>query len=213
MKPPLDPRDFILEGVMTTLRPPEPPQGGTTSVVPLDAARLNLAPMGPVVNPEFTRFILRPFKTSTTYQNLKATGDGVFHIPDDALLIARAAVRAVAPTDGLAFIPAKVVRGLVLANACRYYELKVVELDDAQERTTIVAQTVASGTLRDFLGFNRARHAVLEAAILATRLKLTGAPVVLSEYAKLQVIVDKTGAEAEHQAMAELTRFVQAFKA
>lgn len=208
MKPPLDPRDFILEGVMTTLRPPE---GETTSVAPADPTRLNIAPMGPVVNPEFTRFILRPFKTSTTYKNLKATGEGVFHVTDDALLIARAAVRAVTPADGLAFIPAKTVRGLILASACRYYELKVAELDDKEERTTIVAKAVRSESLRDFLGFNRARHAVLEAAILATRLKLTGSASVLAEYAKLQVIVDKTGAEAEHQAMNELTRFVQAF--
>ena len=34
----------------------------------------------------------------------------------------------------------------------------------------IVADVVDSGRLRDFFGFNRAKHAVIEAAILATRI-------------------------------------------
>ena len=65
--------------------------------------------------------------------------------------------------------PADVVAGRILLDACRYYEFRVVELDDREDRTTIVAETVAQGRLRDFFGFNRAKHAVVEAAILATR--------------------------------------------
>ena len=68
--------------------------------------------------------------------------------------------------------PADVVTGRILLGSCRYYEFRVVELDDREERTTIVAETAAQGRLRDFFGFNRARHAVLEAAILATRTEI-----------------------------------------
>ena len=68
--------------------------------------------------------------------------------------------------------PADVVAGRILLDACRYYEFRVAELDDREERTTIVAETAAQGRLRDFFGFNRARHAVLEAAILATRTEI-----------------------------------------
>ncbi len=38
------------------------------------------------------RFVLRPFRTSTTYRNLKAHGEGVLHITDDVLLLARTAI-------------------------------------------------------------------------------------------------------------------------
>jgi hypothetical protein len=59
---------------------------------------------------------------------------------------------------------------------------------------------VASGTLREFFGFNRAKHAVLEAAILATRTDFLPAAEILSEFARLRVAVDKTGGPAERRA-------------
>ena len=79
------------------------------------------------------------------------------------------------------------------SDACRYYEFRVVELDDREERTTIVAETAAQGRLRDFFGFNRARHAVVEAAILATRTEILPLDEMLVEFRKLAVLVDKTG--------------------
>ena len=68
---------MILEGVVTTLAP-----DGT----------LNVAPMGPKVGRDPGRFVLRPYQTSTTYRNLKATGEGVLHVTDDVFLMARAAI-------------------------------------------------------------------------------------------------------------------------
>ncbi|MCE9591473.1 MAG: DUF447 family protein [Planctomycetes bacterium] len=202
MKPPYPPDWMIIEGMMTTMSP-------LATDGPTDH-RLNIAPMGPVVDPTFHHFVFRPFKTSTTYRNLKGTGEGVFHIMDDALLIARAAVGTVAPGPDMPIMPSHRVRGVVLANACRYYELKVTGVEDHEERTTIRAVAVGRETLRDFVGFNRARHAVLEAAIMATRLHLTGAAAVLAEITRLRVIVDKTGTDAEHLAMDELQKYVEA---
>jgi hypothetical protein len=63
---------------------------------------------------------------------------------------------------------------------------------------------------REFLGFNRARHAVLEAAILATRTRFLPREHILAEFERLQVIVDKTAGPQEHEAMSLLTRYVQA---
>ena len=197
----LESNQSILEGIMTTVCPE--PAGASL------ARRVNIAPMGPIVDASVTELILRPFRTSTTYRNLKATGEGVFHVTDDVLLMARAAIGPVAPGDDLPVRPAERVTGLVLTGACRYHELRVVELDDRRERTRIVAHVIGGGRLRDFFGFNRARHAVLEAAILATRLHLTGAGPVLKEYERLQATIDKTGSEIEHESMAELWQFVR----
>ena len=177
---------MILEGIVTTLSP---------------EGKLNIAPMGPRLGPDLSmeRFELRPYRTSTTYQNLKERGEGVFHVTDDVLLLAQAAIGVpIAPEPELR--PAEVVAGWILAGACRYYEFRVVELDDRDERTRIVVETVAEGRLRDFLGFNRARHAVVEAAILATRTAFLPRAEILAEFEKLAVLVAKTGGPAEDAA-------------
>jgi hypothetical protein len=62
---------------------------------------------------------------------------------------------------------------------------------------------------REFIGFNRARHAVLEMAIHATRLHLLSRDFIESEKARLQTIVDKTAGPSEIEAMALLTEYIR----
>jgi hypothetical protein len=69
-------------------------------------------------------------------------------------------------------------------------------------------EAVHSGRLRDFFGFNRAKHAVVEAAILATRTDFLPLDDIEAEYRKLAVIVDKTGGPQEQQAFAFLREHV-----
>ena len=98
--------------------------------------------------------------------------------------------------------------GAVLEAACSWRELEVVSIDDTPPRSRIETRVVYQGTRREFLGFNRARHAVLEAAILATRTHLIPADEIRAEFARLQVIVDKTAGPREREAMAMLTEYV-----
>ena len=65
------------------------------------------------------------------------------------------------------------------------------------------------GSRREFIGFNRARHAVLEAAIYATRVHLLSRDLLLAELDRLQVIVEKTAGPREHEAMALLTDYIR----
>ena len=97
--------------------------------------------------------------------------------------------------------PAEKVRGFVLIEACRYFEFQVRSVDDSGERVSIEAEVVHTGRQRDFWGFNRAKHAVLEAAILATRMHLIPHAEIAAEFQKLLVIVNKTGGPAELEAM------------
>jgi hypothetical protein len=185
----------ILEGIVTT--------------VSLENA-LNIAPMGPQVDPELNmaRFVLRPYRTSTTYDNLRVRGEGVFHITDDVLLLAQTAIGA-APQPPPATRPADVVAGQILLGACRYFEFRVAEFDDRDERTSIVVETVSQGRLRDFFGFNRAKHAVVEAAILATRTAWLPMEQIFDEFRRLAVLVDKTGGPRERAAITLLHRHVR----
>lgn len=164
---------------------------------------VNIAPMGPIVNEDFSIIILRPFKTSTTYVNLIRARSGVLHVTDDVELFAAAAIGLTTPHEF------RDDRPLVLARACRWYAFEVVAIDDTEERTTLVAQRTAHGGQRDFFGFNRARHAVIEAAILATRRHLLSRDAIREEYRRLQTIVNKTGAASEHRAFDVLSEFVE----
>ncbi len=186
---------MILEGIVTTLN-----ADGT----------VNISPMGPHVDddaPNIVRLLLKPYNTSTTYQNLKRTGAGVFHVTDDVEMIARAAVGALDPQPPL--LGATAVEGRILAGACRYYELRVRSLDDSRERVEIACDVVAAGRLRDFLGFNRAKHAVLEASILATRTDFLPPETIRTELARLRPLVEKTAGPAERRAFEFLEAFVE----
>jgi uncharacterized protein len=183
---------MILEGIVTTLGP----DGGA-----------HVAPMGPHVSAEtFTRFILKPFRTAQTYRNLQAHPEGVLHVVDDVLLLARAAVGALETLPPLQ--PAEHMRGWVLRDACRYFEFRVTHADDRSERAVLEAEVIHTGRLRDFFGFNRAKHAVVEAAILATRTAFLPRDEVEMEYRKLAVVVQKTGGPRELEAFAFLQEYV-----
>lgn len=168
---------------------------------------VNVAPMGPFVDPSISTLRLRPYQTSRTYQNLKVNRQGVFHVVDDVLLLAQAAIGELNQLPEL--IPAEKVQGHVIKSACRWYEFEVTELDDSQDRTDIQARVVHMGRLNDFIGFNRAKHAVLEAAILATRVHLLPRDYIMQEYDRLQIPLEKTAGAAELEAFALLRDFVR----
>jgi hypothetical protein len=92
------------------------------------------------------------------------------------------------------------VRGFVLADACRFYEFKVSNVDATEPRVRFEAEVTRRGRQRDFFGFNRAKHAVVEAAILATRTGFLPLEEIDTEFQKLGVIVAKTGGPQEHAA-------------
>ncbi len=171
---------MILEGIVTSLNA---------------AGEINIAPMGPIVDESMTWLHLRPFQTSQTFRNLKERPHGVFHVVDDVLLLARAAIGKLAPIPET--FAAEKVTGLVLASACRWYEFEIESLDATQDRTEIRARVVHVGRLRDVFGFNRAKHAVLEAAILATRLHLLPREEVARQLAALRSPVEKTAGPNE----------------
>jgi uncharacterized protein len=167
---------------------------------------MHVAPMGPRIDAEMKSFLLRPFPTSQTYRNLLAHREGVLHVSDDVLLLARAAIGCV--TVPPPHQPAQLVKGFILSDACRAYEFRVKSIDDAEQRVRINCDVVRVQRMRDFVGFNRARNAVVEAAILATRVHLLPKAEISAEFAKLAVIVGKTGDAAEQEALTLLQTYV-----
>ena len=179
---------MIVETIVTTVAP--------------DGA-VNCAPMG--VEWGEDALVLKPFLETATFRNVQATGAAVVNLTDDVMLFARAAIS----NPAYPVVPAAAVRGVVLADACSWRELEVRAIDSTPPRSRIDAAVVHRGTRREFIGFNRARHAVLEAAIYATRVHLIEREFIESELARLQVIVDKTAGPREAEAMALLTEHIR----
>lgn len=172
---------------------------------------INVAPMGPIVHGDFTSLTLRPFQGSTTYRNLLNSRAGVFHVVDRVGMIAEAAIRRLSsppPTT-----PAHSINGAILADCCRWFEFTIVDVDLTDERSVMHASIIYTGTRRDFFGFNRARHAVIEAAILATRVHLLPREEILSALQFLAPAVRKTGGDEETVAFQMLSDHIHQFYA
>ena len=89
----------------------------------------------------------------------------------------------------------------MLDDACSWREVRVETIDESSQRAHVSTLVVDGGTGREFLGLNRARHAVLEASILASRARLLAADDIRAELCRLQVLVDKTAGPREREAM------------
>lgn len=177
-----------------------------TIVTTVDAhGVLNIAPMGLEWTGGDDSPVLKPFLETVTYRNLVATGVAVVNLIDDVRIFAQAAIS----NPSFPVEPAIVVRGFSLSNACSWREITVTSIDSTPPRSRIQAEIVHRGFRREFVGFNRARHAVLETAIYATRVHMLARDFLESELARLQVIVDKTAGPAEHEAMALLASYIR----
>ncbi len=167
---------------------------------------VNLSPMGARLNALGEGLQLRPFKTSRSYTNLMETSSGVFHITDDVHLIARAAIGEVHPMPELSMITG--TTAYRLNDTCRWY---LVALDAAEQegpRATPEMTIQQSGRVRDFAGFNRAKHAVIEAAILATRVGILPDDEIRHQLTVLEPWITKTGGIPERDAFALLKHTV-----
>jgi hypothetical protein len=177
-----------------------------TIVTTLDASgAVNIAPMGVEWDGGDAAPVLKPFLETTTYRNIMATGAAVLNLIDDVSVFARAAVG----NPDYPVVPAVSVNGVVLRDACSWRELSVRSMDSTPPRSRIETTVVHRGVRREFIGFNRARHAVLEAAIYATRVHLLERAFLEAELGRLQIIVDKTAGPVEQEAMAMLADYIR----
>jgi len=71
---------------------------------------------------------------------------------------------------------------------------------------------VSEATHAPFLGLNRAQAAVLEGAVLVSRLHMLPPDKVATEMAYLQIAVDKTAGPQEHEAWGWLREAVAAHR-
>ncbi len=190
---------MIIEGLLTTTN-----EDGTPHV----------APMGPVVDADLKSWTLRPFQSSATFRLLRRDPNCVFHVVDDVVPVVQAALGLCVDLE-FARRPSLVGGQLdaeqgvwVIPTACHWYHLRIAAWDVSQPRSEAIASVMQHQAMRPFWGWNRAKHAILEATILTTRLHLIERAIFAEELSRFAVIVEKTAGQREQQAWQLLTGYI-----
>jgi uncharacterized protein len=174
--------DRIFETVVTTCSP---------------EGAVHIAPMG--VRYVGDQVMLKPFRPSRTLDNVMHTRTAVLNVLTDVRVFAGCVTgRRDWPTlavDGLE--GAAAVR---LACAHAHVLLRLVEATEDAQRSTLRLARVREVQHSAFPGFNRAQAAVIEGAVLVSRLHLLPREKIVGEMAYLQIAVDKTAGTPELEA-------------
>ena len=172
----------IFETVVTTCSP---------------AGAVHVAPMGVRYVDDIV--VLKPFRPSTTLDNILASGAAVLNLLTDVRVFAGCVTgrRAWPTVDAhLAGEP----RAVRLAMAEEHVVLRLDTQDDDAQRPTLRLVRLRSERHAAWPGFNRAQAAVIEGAVLVSRLHMLPREKVASEMAYLQIAIDKTAGPYEHEA-------------
>ncbi len=157
--------------------------------------RIHIAPMG--VRDESGFVILAPFRPSTTLDNILANGCAVQNFCDDVRVFAGCVTgfKRDWPT-----LPATQVDGVRLRDTLAHSELKLERIDEDTQRPILYLRRVCDENHGAFSGFNRAQAAVIEGAVLISRLHLLSAEKIDSEWRYLTIAIEKTAGEKEREA-------------
>jgi uncharacterized protein len=166
--------------------------------------RVHIAPIGIIADGD--GWIIAPFRPSTTLDNLRAVPFAVANYSDDVRIFAGCLTgRLDWPTTMADEVP--VPR---LAHALAHAELAVTRVTEDEQRPRFHCRVVRLLSHAPFEGFNRAKAAVVEAAILVSRLDLLPREKIEKEMAYLEIAVGKTAGAAEGQAWNWLMEKVRA---
>jgi uncharacterized protein len=169
--------------------------------------RVHVAPMGVRYAGELV--VLMPFRPSATLDNVLATRHAVLNVVTDTRVFAGCVTgRRNWPT-----VPAECIDGQRLSCALGHVELELAEHQDDAQRPVLRLARVHAATHAPFIGLNRAQAAVLEGAVLVSRLHMLPMEKIETEMKYLQIAVDKTAAAAEHEAWGWLREAVDAHRA
>jgi len=170
---------MILETIITTLN-------ADNSV--------HIAPMG--IRQVEDLIVISPYKPSTTLDNLKRNKQAIVNLTDDVRIFAGCLTgRYQWPT-----VPATVITGQRLENTLSHMELSVKNVEEDKLRPRFFCEITHQGIHKPFRGFNRAQAAVLEAAILVSRLHMLPVEKIDTEIKYLEIAIEKTAGTAENEA-------------
>ncbi len=168
---------------------------------------VHVAPLGLIA--EGKRWVVAPFRPSRTLDNLRAVPFAVASHTDDVRVFAGCLTgRKSWPTRA-----AEKVQGAVLEGAVSHWELAVDSVTEDEQRPRFACRVVHAASHRPWEGFNRAQAAVLECAVLVSRLKMLPPEKIEAEIKYLEIAISKTAGEREQEAWGWLMARIDAWRA
>ena len=152
--------------------------------------------------------VIRPYTNTRTFRYLRKRGEAVVNVTDDVLLFAKSALTH----ERLETEPAAHVQGVVLRDACHWREVEVSAIavpGESVARADVITRVVGGGTNRPFAGLCRAKHAVVEASILASRIRFLPLAEILDGIGRLEPLVEKTGGPGEREAFSFIRSYLE----
>jgi uncharacterized protein len=154
----------------------------------------HLVPFGLIE--EGDALVVAPFRPSPSIANLERHPFLSAAAPADIRVLAGCVTgRRDWPT-----LPCERIDAVRLADAYAHAELEVVDVADDPVRPRFRCRVVHQAMHRPLVGYNRAQAAVLEAAILSTRLHMLPPEKIIGEMSYLAIAVSKTAGPAEREA-------------
>jgi len=167
--------------------------------------RTQITPLG--VRQQGDLVMLAPFKPSLTLELLLQSRVAVINYTDDVRVFAGCIVGR----RDWPLAPATQIKGVRLATSLAHEEIELTELVDDVQRPQLRCRSVHRETHAPFRGFNRAQAAVIEAAVLVSRLSILPVGKLEAELEYLKIAIDKTAGEAELQAWSWLMEAIAAY--
>lgn len=174
-----------------------------TIISTLDVSRnAHVTPFG--VTMQDGLVVISPYMPSTTLNNILATEHAVMNLTDDVRVFAGALTgRNLWP-----LVPADKINGLRLVDSLAHKELRLVEVRQNELRPQLLMQVVYEAQHQVFQGFNRAQAAVIELAVLVSRLKRLPMEKITQEMDYLTIAVEKTAGPRELEAWSWLVEAI-----
>jgi hypothetical protein len=150
---------------------------------------------------------IAPYRPSLTLDNLMQQQSATLNMTDDVRVFAAALTGRtcwqLTQQDG----------AWLLDSALAYQQLALHHIEDDPVRPSLYFSVQHQAQLAMFQGFNRAQSAVIELAVLVSRLGLIATAQIQQQMMQLQVLIDKTAGEHEWQAWQWLQERVQDYEA
>lgn len=155
---------------------------------------VHIAPMG--IHQQEGLIVIAPFKPSTTLQNIQREQSVVINMTDNVKVFAG----CLTGSRNFKTSQAEKIDGKYLTGALTHQELEVVCFEDDEVRPKFHCKIVHEVIHKPFRGFNRAQAAVIEAAILVSRLNMLPQDKIEREIEYHKIAIDKTAGEDELEA-------------
>ncbi len=166
---------------------------------------VHLAPLGLIQ--DGAGWIIAPFHPSKTLDNLRTVPFATANFTDDVRVFAG----CLTGRKDWPLIPANFFPVPRLASLLSHAELEVIQIDEHEQRPRFHCHVLRLIEHRAFEGFNRAKAAVVELAILVSRLHMLPRDKVDAEIAYLKIAIDKTAGPDELEAWGWLIEKLEAF--